>query len=102
MAKENEVKTPQRQRKLERIMDPDKMDYFYSTCSFIRSSVQDFAISFGVACFDDPHNKITEVYEKTIHMSPQQTKIFFNTLKGLLDNYEETFGKIQIDIKKKK
>ena len=86
--------------KIERILDMQKIDSYYSTCAFIRTTVQDFSLCFGNSIHDDLNEKVIEVYEKMIRMSPQQTKIFFIALKSLLDNYENTFGEINIDAKK--
>lgn len=86
---------------VERVFDHEKIDYYYSNCALIRTTIPDFTFNFGTIFHDDKNNKITEVYEKAIYMSPQQAKLLFNSLKGLMENYENTFGEIKVAPKKK-
>ena len=87
-------------KKVERIVDPEKIDSFYANCSMINSTTYDFSMLFGKVFVEG--DVLKEKYEKAVYMSPQQAKAFCIGLQTQITSYEGAFGEITISPKEKK
>ena len=85
-------------KRIERIVDYDKMQKFYTNCSMVSSSLYDFTFLFG-KFHAEGTDKIIENYEQVIYMNPQQAKALLKILHQHVSGYETNFGEIKLPVK---
>jgi Protein of unknown function (DUF3467) len=93
-------KIDEKKMTLVRIIDNEKIDTYYSNCGLVHSTLYDFSFTFGRSFIELDKNKVTETFDKTIYLSPQQAKSFLSALANQVESYENTFGEISLGPKK--
>ena len=83
------------ERKVERIVDYETMQQFYTNCSMVSSTLYDFVLMFG-RFHAEGNDKIIEKYEQIVYMSPQQAKALVRILQQHISGYEKNFGEIKL------
>jgi len=68
----------------------------YSNSVQVRVSVWDFQLVFGTASSDAP-DQVSIRNHQAIFLSPQQAKALANVLRDHLQQYEQTFGAINLE-----
>jgi len=68
----------------------------YANSVQVRMSVWDFQLVFGTARQESPDEVNLENFQG-IYLSPQQAKALWNVLGQNLGQYEQTFGKLQLE-----
>ncbi len=80
-------------------MSDEQKKIIYSNFAMISYSLFDFQIDFGLklAYRKDDEKDLEELV--SLHMSPQHTKAFLNLLMNNVEEYEKTYGEINLKLK---
>ena len=83
------------QPKLTVTKSPDYRETYANSVQ-VHVSVWDFQILFGLASSDAP-DEVTIRTQQAIYLSPQQAKLLCNILGQNLAQYEQAFGKLNLE-----
>ncbi len=84
--------------KVERIINYEKVQDYYSNCVMVNSTNWDFCLLFGRSHLEG-QDKVVEIYERSIYLSPQQAKALLNILGPQVAQFEKNFGEIEISVR---
>jgi hypothetical protein len=85
----------QQQPQLNLVQTPDYRETYANSVQ-VRVSVWDFQLTFGLASSEAPDN-VTIRNSQAIFLSPQQAKALWNILGQNLAQYEQAFGKLNLE-----